>query len=120
MIFERSSFRESLIREEKSAVTIDKYLRDVSAFTAFAGERPLGKQLVHDWKQSLLDRGYAIRSVNSMLASVNAYLRHVGRGDCRVRNLRLQRQIYTPEERELTKRNYERLLTAAREKPRLK
>ena len=35
-----------LIRDEKSAVTVEKYLRDVRAFQAFIGETPVEKELV--------------------------------------------------------------------------
>lgn len=114
-----SGFKEELLREEKSAYTVEKYMRDVAAFAAFAGDRELSKAVSQAWKQALLDQSYAIRSINSMLASVNAYFKYVGREDCRVQNLRLQRQIYTPTERELTKKEYERLLCASENRPRL-
>lgn len=102
-----------LIREEKSPVTCDKYLRDVRQFHCYTAGRPITKELVTEWKKSLMEQGYAVRSVNSMLASVNGMLRFLGWHDCRVKNLRLQRQIYCAEERELTKAEYLRLLEAA-------
>ena len=115
-----AAYRQKLIAEEKSAATVEKYLRDVRAFFAFAGEAALTKELVMASKRRLVERGYALRSVNSMVGSVNSLLEFLGRGDCRVKALRQQRQIYCAEEKELTKAEYLRLLEAARKKPRLR
>ena len=65
------------------------------------------------YKQALQDQGYAIRSINSMLAGVNSLLDYLGWTDCKVKNLRCQQQIYCAEEKELTKEEYLRLLTAS-------
>ncbi len=110
-------FRDHLIREEKSSATVSKYLRDGRSFLAYARDRALTKELVIGFKTSLMDRGYALRSVNSMLASVNKLLDFLGWGDLKAKSLRQQRQIYCREDRELTKAEYLRLLGAA--KPRL-
>ena len=106
-------FSDWLVREEKSSATCEKYLRDVRRFLAFAGEKPVTKELVVQWKKQLVEQGYAVRSVNSMLASVNSFTTFLGWHDCRVKNIRLQRQTYCPENRELTKPEYLRLLKAA-------
>ena len=112
------SFYKYLIREEKSTATVEKYLRDVRAFVVFAGEKAVNKELVMAFKQYLQER-YAVRSVNSMLASVNSFLNYLGLSSCRVKNIRTQRQTYCAEEKELTKAEYLRLLEAARRKPQL-
>lgn len=117
---ELNSFEQYLTREEKSRATIKKYLRDLRCFAAYAAEQELNKELVLGWKQSLLDAGYRPRSVNSMLAAVNVWLRSVGREECRVKSLRLQRQVYSRPDQELTRQEYERLLQAASERPRLR
>lgn len=113
-------FRQYLIHEEKSRATVEKYLRDVKAFCSFAGKKLITKELVREWKESLIKRKYAVRSVNSMLASMNSFLQFMGWEDCRVKSLKTQRKIYCPEERELTKSEYLRLLEAAKEQPQLK
>ncbi len=102
-----------LIREEKSEATREKYLRDIGQFMAYAAGGAITKELVTDWKKHLMDQGYAVRSVNSMLASVSSLLQFLGWHDCRVKNLRFQRQTYCAEERELTKAEYMRLVEAA-------
>ncbi len=112
-------FRGYLNLEEKSVVTIEKYIRDVSALMRYSDKCSLNKELMTRYKQSLIDKGYAVRSINSMLASINSLLKFLGWEDCKVRNIRHQRQIYTSEERELTRDEYYRLVTASRKKPRL-
>ncbi len=107
------AFRDNLILEEKSTYTTEKYLRDVCAFFRFAGEKPVTKELVMDYKKALVGAGYAACSVNSMLASVNSLLSFLGWGDCKVKNLRVQRQTYCAEEKELSKAEYMRLLEAS-------
>lgn len=109
----RRDFYRYLVAEEKSKATTEKYLRDIDAFCRFAGQTPVTKDVAVAYKQHLLERGYAIRSVNSMLASVNSLFSFLGWQDCRVKSLRIQREAYRPESRELTKAEYFRLLDAA-------
>ena len=114
------AFSDYLAEEEKSAVTIEKYLRDVRAFFVFAEGQAVTKELTMSYKKRLIERGYKAESVNSMLASINSLLRFLGWEDCRVKSLRTQRKAYCPEERELTKAEYLRLLAAAEGQPRLR
>ena len=108
-----------LIREEKSKATCEKYIRDVNAFWKFAGSNQVNKELVMLWKEKLTENDYAVRSINSMLASVNSFLAFLGWYDCKVKNIRLQRQTYCAEEKELTKAEYFRLLEASKGNKRL-
>ena len=106
-------FANYLEREEKSKATKEKYLRDVHTFFAFSGEKIVTKELVMAYKQNCLNRGYTVRSINSMLASINSFLGFMGWHDCKVKNIRIQRQTYCAEEKELTKAEYLRLLQAS-------
>ena len=108
-----NAFREHLARQEKSPATIEKYLRDAQSFRAYSAGQAITKERTLAFKQQLQSRGYAIRSINSMLASVNSLLSFLGWSDCRVKNLRCQQQTYCPEEKELTKGEYLRLLKAS-------
>ena len=112
-------FAAYLRQEEKSAGTVEKYLRDASCFAAHMGGAPVTKDAVAAWRDGLVTQGYAPTTVNSMVASVNALLRFLGREDCRVRALRLQRRVFRDQSRELTREEYDRLLAAAGGKPRL-
>lgn len=111
-----AEFRIYLKGEEKSKNTIEKYMRDIRAFTEFVAEREITKEMVIAFKQRLMEKAYAVRSVNSMLASLNSLLVFMGWHDCRVKALRIQKEIFCPEEKELTKAEYERLCHAAQKK----
>lgn len=107
-------FSDYLVREEKSNATCEKYIRDVCGFCIFANNNYITKELVVAWKKRLMEKGYAVRSINSMLASVNSFLGFMGWHDCKVKNIRIQRQTYCTEDKELTKTEYLRLLEASR------
>lgn len=113
------TFQNHLLQEEKSTATMEKYLRDVRAFLVFSGQAAITKDLVMAYKQALLEKNYAVRSINSMLASLNSLLDFLGWGDCKVKSLKIQRQTYCAEEKELTKAEYLRLLEASRNQPQL-
>ena len=111
-----ADFSAYLKSEEKSENTIGKYLRDVQAFAAYLGGAAVTKEAVIAYKNKLLSENYAVRSINSMLASLNSLFSFLGWTDCRVKSIKLQRQIYCPEEKELTKAEYMRLVNAAKQK----
>lgn len=110
-------YQKNLQQEEKSEATIEKYIHDLEGFFHFAHGKPITKELVVDYKGKLSSI-YAPRSVNARLASVNGLLSFLGWTECRVKSLKLQQQVYIPEDRELTKDEYFRLLAAAKD-PRL-
>lgn len=114
-----TAFRDHLRSEEKSDATVEKYLRDAGRFLDFAGDTPVTKELAVAYKKHLEEEGFALRSVNSMLTSLNRFLAFLGAVHCRVRTLKTQRRIYASEERTLTKAEYLRLLDAARGKKQL-
>ncbi len=109
-------FENHLIMEEKSQNTIDKYIRDVSAFAEYLGGKCISKEIAIAYKQYLQDSGYAVRSLNSIIASINALFGFMGLCDCRLKSLKLQQQIYCPEDKELSKAEYARLISAAKQK----
>lgn len=110
-----SAFKEHLLFEERSAATVEKYLRDTKAFAIFAGGNEITKETVIAYKTHLQE-SYAVRSVNSMLASLNSLFAFLGWHELKVKSIKLQRQIYCPEEKELTKAEYIRLVNAAKQK----
>jgi site-specific recombinase XerD len=109
-----TAFEQHLIADEKSRATVEKYLRDVRAFLVWGAERELNRELLRQYKEQLTCQ-YAPASVNSMLASVNCWLRFIGREDCKVKQLRIQRQIFAREDKELTKAEYRQLVLAAKD-----
>lgn len=111
-----SSFAIYLKNEEKSKNTIEKYIRDVKLFFAYVKSAEITKEKVIAYKNKLICDNYAIRSVNSMIASINSLFVFLGWLDLKAKNIKLQRQIYYPEEKELTKAEYIRLCRTAERK----
>lgn len=109
-------FGDYLEKEEKSKATIEKYLRDVRMFEKHMSDAKITKESVIEYKNKLISDGYAVRSINSMIASLNSLFSFLGWTSCRVKSLKLQRQIYCAEEKELTKVDYKRLVNTARRK----
>ena len=107
-------FEYYLLTEEKSRATTQKYIRDVRFFLSFLDGRALTKELTLLYKEHITAK-YAPASVNSMIVSVNCFLSFIGRADCKVRQLKIQRQIFAREDKELTESEYRRLLKAAKD-----
>ena len=102
-----------LRQEERSQGTIDKYLRDIRHFCAWLGDRSVTKEVAAQWKEYLVEQKYAPVTVNSMLSSVNGFLRFVGWEECRVKFLRIQRRTFRDRSRDLNREEYQRLLDTA-------
>ncbi len=66
-----------------------------------------------EWKNYLLASGHAPVTVNSMLAALNGLFRFWG-WDCRAKLLKIQRRIFRDADRELTRKEYERLVETAK------
>lgn len=105
----------SLQEAEKSAATIEKYLHHVQQFVAAYAGRKVDKALVLEYKGEL-GGYYAPSSANAALAAINGFLRFWGRDDCCVKPFKVQKKLYCPEEKELTRAEYIRLVRAAKEK----
>lgn len=108
-------YRASLVEAEKSAATIEKYLHHVRQFIARYAGRRIDKALVLEYKTELGET-YAPSGANAALAAINGFLRFCGFDDCCVKPFKVQRKIYCPEEKELTRAEYVRLVQAAKEK----
>ena len=107
-------YRSHLRAEERSAATVAKYLHDVTAFVMWLDGAELTKEVVAEWKAELLRRGKAPASINAVLAALNGLFRFLGREDCRVKFLKVQRRAFRDESRELTQGEYTALVNTAR------
>ena len=110
-----SEFEMYLYEEERSGNTIEKYMRDVRFFREWLKDRRIEKSVIIGYKKELCER-YAIKSINSMLSSLNAFFVFMGWHDLKIKTLKVQRCIFADKSKELTKPEYERLLTAAKNK----
>lgn len=110
-----NQFRNYLINEEKSQATLEKYIRDITAFMVWLNGRTVDKAAVIEYKNTIIE-SYAPTSANSMLSSINSFFMYMEWYDCKVKTFKIQKQIFTNKDKELTKDDYEKLLRAAKSK----
>lgn len=108
-----AAYAAHLREEEHSRGTIEKYLRDARTFAQWLGARELTRETAVEWKEHLLAAGYAPVTVNAMLSALNGFFTFIGRGDCRVKFLKIQRRMFRAESKALTREEYMRLVSAA-------
>lgn len=113
---EFDQFEDYLRHDEREESTIEAYLRSLTRFAEWADGRAITKELAMEWKTALSEAGYRPISVNAMLAAVNKFFTYMGREDCKVKYLKLQRQMFRKSEKDLSKEEYQRLVQAAHEK----
>lgn len=110
------AYSKHLYLGEKSAATIEKYLRDVRAFARWLEGREITKERTSEWKACLIERNYAPASINAMLSALNSLLDFLGLMDCRVKILKIQRRMFRDSSRDLTRSDYDVLTATARSK----
>lgn len=111
-LYQLSDFARQLQEDERSPATIENYLRHIRAFAAWAGGQAVTKDLATQWKEHLISQ-YRPGTVNTMLVSLNRFFACLGWYDCQVKTLRIQRRLFREESKELTRAEYERLVSAA-------
>ena len=101
--------------DERSKNTIKKYVRDLRKLITFLDGRRLDKELMLEFKQSLIET-HEPTGVNSILAAISTFLKYNGLEFLKVKKLKCQRKIFCPEEKELSKAEYSRLVKIAERK----
>jgi len=109
-----AAFAQALRAEERCTETIKQYTRSVRQFAAWLAPETVAAGSAGGWKAELLRRGLSPATVNSKLAGLNRFFRFLGWMDCTVKPLRLQRRLFRSPDRELSRAEYGRLLSAAR------
>lgn len=112
-------YREWLIAQEKSPVTIKKYIRDVDAFLGTLGEGGTltTKTEVLAYKDKLVTK-YKPASVNSFLISLDNYFTFLNKSFLRVKTLKIQRK--TSLNNVLLESEYSSLITTALEQKKMR
>ena len=110
---ELENFVQNLRTSERSAGTIEKYVRDVRKFAAWLEGEAVSRERAAAWRDSLLERGYAPVTVNSMVAAVNRFFAALGWEEYKVKALKIQRRLFRDSGKELSREEYERLVSAA-------
>ena len=108
-------FKSHLLNAEKSIATIDKYERDTRAFLSYVNNAAFNKKSVLAYKEWLSGR-YKTSSANSMLGALNSLFRFLGKQNLCVKQFKVQRAAYCSEDKELSKQEYYRLISTARNK----
>ena len=91
---EMEKFEAYLRHDEREPATTEAYLRSLRKFAEWADSRTITKELAAAWKAELVEVGYCPVSVNAMLAAVNKFFACMGREDCKVKYLKLQRRMF--------------------------
>ena len=110
-----SNYKEYLCHAERSAGTIEKYLRDIKAFLSWLSGREASKENAAGWKEYLTEMSYVPATINSMLSAVNDFFRFMGWEECRVKFLHIQRKMFREQARALDRKEYLRLLHTAQQ-----
>ena len=95
-------FRNYLSAEEKAMATLEKYIRDVRAFSAWLGGKCVDKQEILNYKEELCEK-YSVASVNSVISALNTFFAFCDWNELRIKAIKMQRQIFASKEKELTK-----------------
>ncbi len=105
-------FANYLREQEKSKSTIERYKYNLNLLRTFLKNEQVTKNKLIDWKESLI-KNYAATSVNAILAAINTFFSFVGWVEFRIKPLKIQKNLFCREEKELTKEEYLRLVRAA-------
>lgn len=108
-----------LREQEKSAGTLEKYKRELHELLLFLSGKDINKEQLILWKGQLQKR-YRPSGVNGRLVAANGFFSFFGRYDLRMKLLRIQKEIFAQEEKELTKAEYIRLVRTAEQKGNLR
>ena len=106
-------FAQALQAADRAPGTIENYLRHIRAFARWLGDRPLLPESAAQWRDSLLEQGYTPGTVNSMIGPLNRFFQFLGWNECKAKQLRIQRQLFRENQKELTRGEYHRLLSTA-------
>lgn len=110
-------YQEYLYEEEKTTATIKKYICDLKKLMNYLSGREITKKLMVEYKEALRkEKGYRLTSINSFLVAANRFFEYMGWYDLRVKTYRIQKEIFVPENRDLSKAEYKKLVQAAMKK----
>lgn len=93
--------------------SIEKYLRDLTAFQHWLAGRTVTQREIAAWKEYLHSLGCRSETVNTKLSALNRFFAFQGWSGLRARYYRIQRRFFRSTEREMTREDYGRLLSAA-------
>lgn len=107
------AFSDHLSREERAPATIEKYTHALRMLARFLDGGALTKEGLLAFRERL-QTDVLPQTVNGYISAVNAFFIFQNLDGMKLRHLRVQRQPFRSAERELTRREYERLVETAR------
>ena len=110
-----SKYCEWLYGCEKSSGTIKQYRYYLMLFMQYMSGKSVEKRDVIMWKGILRERMAPV-TVNSALAAVNGFFSYNAWQDCRTKFLKVSCRVFCPENREIDRDEYERLVKTAYKK----
>ena len=110
-----SQYQKYLYEEEKTTATIKKYICDLRKLSEYASGHEITKELMIGYKEDLRKK-YKLTSINSFLVAANRFFEYAGWYGLRVKTYRIQKEVFVPENRDLSKAEYKRLVKIALQK----
>ncbi|MBR0027918.1 MAG: site-specific integrase, partial [Clostridia bacterium] len=92
-------YKSYLKTKEKAAATIEKYIRDATAFSKWLDGKAADKENLLEYKEEI-SKTLSPGSVNSIISSLNSLLEYLG-SPLRLKTLKIQRRIFADKSREL-------------------
>lgn len=110
-----------LYEEEKAVATIKKYICDLKKLQNYTQGREIDKRMMVEYKKYLLeDEKYRESSANTFLVAANCFFQFMGWQDISVKLFKIQKEIFSPIEKYLTKAEYKRLVRTAMEQKKIR
>lgn len=100
---------------EKSKGTLEKYQRELLDLAKYLAGKKVTREDLVVWKEEL-EKRYSPAGVNGRLVAANGFFSFFGRYDLRLKLLKIQKEIFMREEKELTRAEYGRLVRTAERK----
>jgi integrase len=107
-----SAYLTHLHARERAAATLEKYGRSVRVFAAWLEGGAVTKEGVIEYKRQR-SVTHAASTVNAEVAALNGFFAFRG-WNIKIKPLKIQRRTFLPEDKELSRAEYERLLQAAK------
>lgn len=107
-----NQFIKYLQEQEKSQSTIVSYKRELFSLQMFFDDSSLNKDSLLRYK-TIITKQYKPSTCNVSISAINCFLKYIGRQDLFLKPLKIQKQIYETAERELTRKEYDKLIRAA-------
>lgn len=101
--------------QEKSKGTLEKYQRELLDLAKYLAGKKVTREDLVVWKEEL-EKRYSPAGVNGRLVAANGFFSFFGRYDLRLKLLKIQKEIFMREEKELTRAEYGRLVRTAERK----